>query len=220
MFAIIVGGGRVGSYLAKSLVAGGHKVTVVEQDEEVADRLLKRIPGGEIIIGDGCEPDQLELAGAHNADLLAAVTGHDEDNLVLCQLAKYAFKVKRVVARINNPKNEWLFTRRWGVDVAVSAVHIIAKVIEEEASLGEIVTLLKLREGDIYLAELTVAKESKALGKKIRELSLPPDEVLIAAVLRERKIIVPRGDTEIKAGDEILVLTSLENERLVKEALA
>ncbi|RJQ32156.1 MAG: NAD-dependent epimerase/dehydratase family protein [Actinobacteria bacterium] len=220
MFAIVVGGGRVGSYLAKQLVTDGHKVTIVEQREDVAAKDAKEVPEASIVQGDGCDPEQLELAGANQADLVAAVTGHDEDNLVICQLSKYTFNVGRVVSRINNPKNEWLYNKQWGVDVAVSAVHIISKIIQEEATLGDIVTLLKLKEGKVTLVELVLNEKSKAVGKKIMELPLPPEKALIAAILREGTIIVPKGDTVLAAGDEVLALTSVAKEKDIKEALS
>jgi len=220
MFAIIVGGGRVGSYLAKSLSEDGHRVSVIEERETVLNKLQKEVPKAEIIEGDGSDPENLEKAGANKADLLAAVTGQDEDNIVIGQLAKFTFKVDRVIARVNNPKNEWLFTKQWGIDVAVSAVHIIAKIIQEEATLGDIITLLKLKKGEISLVEFNVSETSKSVGKAIKELPLPPETVLIAAILRDGKIIVPKGETTLQAGDKILALSMVENEEKLKKALA
>jgi trk system potassium uptake protein TrkA len=219
MFAIIVGGGRVGSYLAENLLEDGHRVSVVEKREDVLEKLHKEVPKAEIIEGDGSDPETLEKAGANKADLLAAVTGLDEDNIVIGQLAKYTFKVDRVVARVNNPKNEWLFTRQWGIDVAVSAVHIIAKIIQEEATLGDIITLLKLKKGAIALLELNISEASKSVGKAIKELPLPPETALITAILRDGQIKVPKGETIIEANDQILALSTVENEEKLKKAL-
>lgn len=219
MFAIIVGGGRVGSYLAEQLLADGHRVSVVEKRQEILGKLHKEVPQAQIVEGDGSDPEILEKAGANKADLLAAVTGEDEDNVVIGQLAKYTFKVGRVIARVNNPKNEWLFTPQWGIDVAVSAVHIIAKIIQEEATLGDIITLLKLKKGAISLVELNISQESKAAGKAIKELPLPPETALITAILRDGEIIVPKGETVIQPNDQILALSTTANEEKLKKAL-
>lgn len=220
MFAIVVGGGRTGSYLAKSLIEDGHDVTILEKREDIVEKDREEVPEAKVIQGDGADPEILEIAGARNADLVAAVTGDDEDNIVIGQLSKFTFKVGRVVGRVNNPKNEWLYTKEWGVDVAVSAVHIISTIIREEATLGDIVTLLKLKKGEIALVEITVSQESKAIGTKIKDLDLPPETVLITALLRDGKVVVPKGDTEIVAGDQILVLTAPEHEEQLKEKLS
>lgn len=219
MFSIIVGGGRVGSYLAKSLLEDGHRVSIIEKREEILEKLHKEVSDAAIIEGDGSDPEILEKAGANKADLLAAVTGLDEDNVVIGQLAKYTFKVDRVVARVNNPKNEWLYTPQWGIDVAVSAVHIIAKIIQEEATLGDIITLLKLKKGAISLIELNISDAAKSVGKSLKELPLPPETALITAILRDGKIIVPKGETVIQANDQILALSTVENEEKLKKAL-
>jgi len=220
MFAIVVGGGRTGSYLAKSLIEDGHEVTILEQREEIADKDVQEVTKAKIIQGDGADPEQLELAGIRKADLVAAVTGDDEDNLVISQLSKFTFKVERVVGRVNNPKNEWLYNKSWGVDVAVSSVHIISTIIREEATLGDIVTLLKLKKGEIALVEITVSEKSSAVGKKIKDLDLPPETVLITAILRDGNVVVPKGDTELNAGDQLLVLTTPDNEELLEKKLS
>lgn len=219
MFAIIVGGGRTGAYLAKNLIDDGHRVTILEKRKEIIEKTQKDVPSAKIINGDGADPEELELAGTAKADLLAAVTGDDEDNIVICQLAKFTYNVSKVVARVNNPKNEWLYSKAWGVDVAVSAVHIISTIIQEEATLGEIVTLLKLKKGEISLVEYSVSDTSKVIGSKIKDIKLPPETVLITAILREEKVIVPKGDTEIMVGDQILVLTSPKFEKQLKGKL-
>ncbi len=219
MFAIIVGGGRVGSYLASNLIEDGHRVSVIEKRHDILEKLHTEAPQAEIVEGDGSDPETLEKAGAHKADLLAAVTGEDEDNIVIGQLAKYTFKVNRTIARVNNPKNEWLFTPQWGIDIAVSAVHIIAKIIQEEATLGDIITLLKLKKGAIALVELIISDTSNAVGKAIKELPLPPETALIAAILRDGEILVPKGETVIQPHDQILALSTPENEEKLKKAL-
>jgi trk system potassium uptake protein TrkA len=220
MIAIIAGGGQTGSYLAKSLIRAGHDVTILERREGIARKDEKEVPEAEIVLADATDTEQLESAGARKADLVAAVTGDDEDNLVVAQLAKFTFKVPKVIARVNNPKNEWLYDKAWGVDVAVSAVHIISSIIEEEASLNDIVTLLKLKKGELSLIEITISGQSKAVGKKIKDLDLPLETVLITALLREGKIVVPRGDTVITEGDEILILAASKYEEKLKDRLA
>lgn len=217
MLAIVVGGGKTGSYLASALVEDGHTVTVIEKSPEVFAKLRKEV-ATEMFQMDGCDPEKLEEAGIRNADLVVAVTGDDEDNLVVSQLAKYTFGVGKVIARVNNPKNRWLFDRQWGVDIAVSAVHIIAKIIQEEASLGDIVTLLKLKRGDIALVEVKLSPDSGVVGKSVKDLKLPEDAVLVA-ILRDEGIVPPRGDTIIEGQDELLALTSVAHERQLKQAL-
>lgn len=217
MFALIVGGGKVGSYLAQSLAADGHKVVVLEKGTEIISK-IKVETDVSVIHADGCDPEKLEEAGVRQADLVVAVTGDDEDNLVVSQLAKHNFKVKRVIARVNNPRNEWLFDRAWGVDVAVSAVHIIAKIIQEETSLGDIVTLLKLRKGEVALAEVKIPAGAASVGKTLQELALPPESVIVA-VLRDVHLLIPKADTVIGAGDELLAITPVANEEQLLAAL-
>ena len=147
-----------------------------------------------------------------------AVTGDDEDNLVVSQLAKHTYRVPKVIARVNNPRNQWLFNRQWGVDVAVSAVHIISKIIQEEASLGDIVTLLKLKKGKLSLIELSIPESARSINKMIKELALPADSILVALV-RDEQMIIPYGDTVIKAGDKILALTAVASEKQLKQCL-
>ena len=150
MLAVIIGGGRGGSYLARDLQTQGYRIKVVDRRPEVVARLRQEI-GGDVICGDGCSPQILDQVGVSKADLVVALTHNDEDNLVVCRLAKHHFHVPRVIARVNNPLNEWLYTKDWGVDVAISQVHLTSKVIEEEIGLGELVTLLKLNRGEAAL---------------------------------------------------------------------
>ncbi len=219
MFAVVVGGGRTGSHLAQSLIADGHDVTIIEKREDIVEKDKKEVPEANIVNGDGADLEQLEIANVGKADLIAAVTGDDEDNLVVAQLSKFTYDVPKVIGKVNNPRNEWLYNKSWGVDVAVSAVHIITSIIKEEASLGDIVTLLKLKKGEISLVEITIGENSKAIGKKIKELSLPPERVLITAILREGDIEVPKGETELKQDDQLLVLTSPKDEEDLKKQI-
>lgn len=217
MFSIIIGGGRTGSYLAKTLAESGNEVVVMEKNPNVFTKLVHEIEATSFQ-ADGCDPEQLEKAGIRNADLVVAMTGDDEDNLVVSWLSKYIYKVDRVIARVNNPRNRWLFTAEWGVDAAVSAVHIISKLIEEEASLGEIVTLLKLREGDVSLVELTIPEDAAAHNTPLRELKIPQDSVLVT-ILRDGRILIPSSETILAANDEVLAVVSPASERRLVEAI-
>ena len=217
MNVLIVGRGRTGSYLSGALAeTGTHRVVVVESSES---RAAEAAPQGvRVIWADGCDPSVLEEAGARNSDLVVATTGDDEDNLVISQLAKFHFSVPRVIARVNNPRNHWLYTKEWGVDVAVSPTDIITKIIEEEMSLGDLVTLLKLKGGEVALAECKLADGSRAAGMRVSELSLPKGSVIVA-VMREGEVIVPGGETKLLASDELLAITSVESEADLLQAL-
>jgi trk system potassium uptake protein TrkA len=217
MLAIIVGGGRGGSYLAQDLQSQGYRVKVVDRRPDVVAKLRQEIEG-EVICGDGSSPRILEQVEAAKADLLVALAHNDEDNLVICRLAKHHFHVARVITRVNNPRNEWLYTKAWGVDVAISQVHLTSKVIEEEIGLGELVTLLKLNRGEAALVDLRLREASPARGKAIRDLQLPGDTV-IASIIRDGKLVIPRGDTVLEAGDEVLAVSSVAAEVSLKDAL-
>lgn len=217
MLAVIVGGGRGGSYLAQDLQSQGYQIKVVDRRPEVVAKLRQEI-GGDVICGEGSSPQILEQVGAAKADLLVALTHNDEDNLVVCRLAKHHFHVPRVIARVNNPLNEWLYTKSWGVDVAISQVHLTSKVIEEEIGLGELVTLLKLDRGAAALVEVRLPETSPCRGKTIRELNFPGDSVIVS-VIRSGKLIIPRGDTRLEAGDEILAVSTITAEKRLKDLL-
>jgi trk system potassium uptake protein TrkA len=217
MQAVIVGGGRGGSYLARDLQSQGYQVSVVDRRPEVVAKLRQEVEGA-VILGDGSSPEVLERAGVKGAALVVALTRNDEDNLVVCRLAKHHYQVPRVIARVNNPRNEWLYTKAWGVDVPISQVHLTAKVIEEEIGLGELVTLLKLNRGEAALVELNLPETSPVRGKAIRDVPLPP-ETVIATVIRAGALVIPRGDTVLEAGDEILAVSSVRAEPALKQAL-
>ena len=217
MLAVIVGGGRGGSYLARDLQGQGYQVKVVDRRPDVVAKLRQEIDG-EVLCGDGCSPQILEQVGAAQAKLVVAMLHADEDNLVVCRLAKHQFKVARVIARVNNPQNEWLYTKAWGVDVAISQVHLTAKVIEEEIGLGELVTLLKLNRGEAALVEMRLPEGSPAVGKAIRELQLPADTVIVS-IIRDGKLVIPRGDTSLQVGDEVLAVSTVKAEPALKDAL-
>lgn len=217
MNAFVVGGGRLGSYLARSLLEDGHTVTIMDKRPEICEKLGREIKAN-IFQGDACDPELFEKAGVAKAELVVALTGHDEDNLVICQLAKFKFNVPRVITRVNNPRNEWLYSKEWGVDVAVSSAHIIAEIIREEASLGDIVTLLKLRKGEIALVEVKLTEKSKVLNQELSALGFPPNCVVVA-IIRDSELLVPTGKTILQTGDEILAVTTVKNEAKLAELL-
>ncbi|MFZ0533682.1 MAG: TrkA family potassium uptake protein [Anaerolineales bacterium] len=205
MFVIIVGGGKTGSQLATQLLSGGHQVKLVEDRPAVLERLREELPDEVIVAGDGSSPSVLESAGIEHAQVLAAVTGEDEDNLVITTLGRFEFGVPRIIARVNNPKNVWLFTPEMGVDVALSQSDILAKLIAEEMSLGDMMTLLKLRKGEFSIVEEKVHPMAVVVGKMLRDIELPP-QCVFAAVIRKGQLIVPNGSTELAPVDEIIAL--------------
>jgi trk system potassium uptake protein TrkA len=217
MIALIVGGGRGGSYLAHDLEGQGYAVKIIDKRPDVVAKLRQEF-GGTIVCGDGCSPTCLEEAGIEKASLVVAMTPDDEDNLVVCRLAKRHFGVARVIARVNNPRNQWLYTRAWGVDVAVSQVHITAKVIEEEIGLGELVTLLKLQRGEIALVELVLPDGGRAVGRAIRDLGLPSESIIVS-IIRDGRLVFPRGEAILQAQDEVLAVTTVRAEADLKAAL-
>jgi len=205
MFVIIVGGGKTGAQLAVQLIDAGHKVRVIEDRPLVLERLKQELPEEVVVAGDGSSPAVLETAGISNAQVLAAVTGEDEANLVITTLARFEFNVPRTIARVNNPKNAWLFNQEMGVDVALNQADILARLVAEEMSLGDMMTLLKLRKGEYSVVEEKVHPKAVAAGKALREITLPPECVFVA-VLRKGKLIVPNGNTILQPVDEIIAL--------------
>lgn len=214
MYTIIVGGGQVGAYLASLLLAEKHQIKIIDNRKDRMALLVESIPAEMLVLGSGSDPTVLEAAGIHRANVVAAVTGSDETNLVVCSLARQEYKVPRVIARVNNPKNAWLYTPEMGVDVALNQADLLAHLIAEEMSLGDMMTLLKLRKGLYSLVEEKVAPGSAAEGKALRDLNIPPRCVL-AAVIRKGELIVPRGDMVLQAADEVLaVVHSAEKSQL------
>jgi trk system potassium uptake protein TrkA len=205
MNVLIVGGGKVGTYLSSLLLAQGYRVKVIEVRHEELPRLQRDLPAEVVISGSGTDPNVLEAAGIRQANVVAAVTGADETNLVVTSLARFEFNVPRVIARVNNPKNAWLFTPAMGVDVALDQADLMARRIAEEMSLGDMMTLLKLRKGLFSLVEEKVHPTAVAAGKAVRDLHLPAECVLFA-VIRKGQLIVPHGDTVLQPADEVLAV--------------
>ena len=205
MFAIVVGGGKIGMRVASLLLKEGHKIRIVEMRPDVLERLHEEIPAECIVAGDGTDPLVLESIGIKQAQVVAAVTGEDEANLVIAMLARFEFRIPRVIGRVNNPKNAWVFTPEMGVDVALNQADILARLVLEEMSLGDMMTLLKLRRGEYSIIEEKVHPTSIAAGRAVRDLDLPTESTLIA-VLRKGQLIVPRGDTILQPADEVLAI--------------
>jgi len=220
MRVLIVGGGKVGTFIASQLAPAGHDVVIMEQSQarhaEVAVTGLTE--GAEWLLGDACEVSDLAKAEPQRADVVVAVTGDDEDNLVVSLLSKQEFGVPRVIARINNPDNEWMFNETWGVDVAVSAPHLLTALVEEAMSVGSLVRLLSFAGGQVRLSEVRLADSSPAAGKQIQDMGFPRDSTVVA-VLRGDGVVVPRGDTQLAIGDEVLVLVTDESEAAVHALL-
>lgn len=217
MYIVINGGGKVGSALASHLVKRGNQVAIIERRPEICKKLAVEVPEALIIHGDGCDVKYLKEAGTERANVFAAVTGDDDDNLVACQLAKATFNVPRTVARVNNPKNEKIF-RALGID-GISATTIIAQIIEEEASIGEIITLHVLKKGKLALVEVELpTTHCSVCDKTLSELKLPRECVIIA-VVRGEEIIIPKGETKLQSGDSVIALSSLEAESELKRIL-
>jgi trk system potassium uptake protein TrkA len=217
MYVVIVGGGKVGFYLARSLVADGAEVLVIEKDPNKCDRIRAEIPGALSFCGDGCEMSVLEQSGTRRADVVAAVTGDDEDNLVICQIAKGRFGVGRTIARINNPRNEAIFGRL-GIDVTVSSTSIIQAQLEQQIPTASLVHLLTLHGEGIEIVELHLQPGSPASGRTIQELGLP-DDSLICIVIRKNHAMVPSGSTRLEAGDQLVAVVSVDHERLLRQIL-
>ncbi|MCX6082884.1 MAG: TrkA family potassium uptake protein [Chloroflexi bacterium] len=205
MYVIIVGGGNTGSHLAKILLEAKHTVKVIDERPALLEKLSAELPAETIIQGDGSSPSVLEQAGIDKALVLAAVTGSDETNLVITSLARFEFNVPRIIARVNNPKNAWLFTKEMGVDVALNQADILAHLVAEEMSLGDMMTLLKLKRGEYSLVEEKVFPTAQACGKALKEINFP-EECNIVAIIRNHNLILPHGGTVLEASDEILAL--------------
>lgn len=206
MKVIIIGGGQVGCYLASLLIERGHEVKIIEAKEGRIEVLKKSLPENVILRGSGTDPKLLESADIQHTDVLAAVTGSDETNLVIATLARLEYGVGRVIGRVNNPKNAWLFTPMMGVDAALNQADLMAHLVAEEMSMGDMMTLLKLHGGKYSLVERMVDPASSMVGKALRDIKLPTECVLVA-VIRSSELLIPKGNTVIMAGDTAVAIT-------------
>lgn len=216
MYIVVVGGGKVGFHLTRSLMAEGEEVLVIEKDPAKADRIITEL-GGTAIQGDGAEVATLEEAGVGRADVVAAVTGHDEDNLIVAQVAKQRFNVPRTVARINNPRNEFIFNQL-GIDATVSATQVILSIIQQEIPKHPFVHLLTLAGGDIEFVELEISGESPVAGKQASEVALP-EETSVPFLIREGRPVVVQGSTTYEPGDRVIAVTTGAQETALRGRL-
>ncbi|GAB07732.1 TrkA family potassium uptake protein [Gordonia amarae] len=205
----IAGAGAVGRSIARELLSSAHEVTLFERLASHID--TSAVPDATWVLGDACELSNLERAQLHLFDVMIAATGDDKANLVVSLLAKTEFAVNRVVARVNDPRNEWLFGEDWGVDVAVSTPRLLASLVEEAVSVGDLVRLMTFRQGQANLVELTLPANTPLAGKPVRKLALPRDAALVA-ILRGKRVIVPQSDDSIEGGDELVFIAPEETE--------
>lgn len=216
MYIIVAGGGKVGYYLTKTLVNEGYEILLIEKNPKKVAIYAERF-GSVVMEGDAAELGTLEAAGTARADVVVAVTGDDEDNLVICQTAKRLFNVPRTIARVNNPKNEEIF-RRLGIDVTVSSTNILLSIIEQEIPQRGLVHLLTLKHAQVAIVEATVEEGASVVGKSLAELNIP-DNVVVSAVLRDGSLILPKGDTVLQPDDEVIALANRENEEAFREMM-
>jgi trk system potassium uptake protein TrkA len=216
MNILIVGGGQVGSYLAGMLIKDGNKVTVIEERPKQLALLNNELKGATILSGGFTDPVVLEKAGIAKANVVVAVTAKDEDNLVVSTLAKFEFGVVRVIARVNNPKNSWLFTREMGVDIGLNQADLMAHIVVEEMDLTNMLTLLKMKHGNYSIVQFKVDNQSEAVGKSIKDLAIPVKAVLIA-LYRGKEVIIPRGNTIIESGDDILAFADGDSQAVLNK---
>ena len=217
MYYIIVGGGKIGYYLAKQLLEDQHEVLIIEQDAEKCAQLADEL-GEVVMLGDGCEAATLERAGMARADMVIALTGDDEDNLVACQVAKHKFDVPHTVARINNPKNETIF-KKLGTDATISSTSVILSHIEQELPSHPLIPLMTLKGGGLEIVEIKIPSEAPVVGRRIREVLLPQQSLIALVISSDGQPRLPTPDTVIQAGDEVVVVTMLENEEGLRSAL-
>jgi trk system potassium uptake protein TrkA len=217
MYIIIVGGGSVGYYLCKALLSEGHEVLMMEKDAAKCERFEDEL-GSVCLRGDGCEVATLAEAGASRADVFIAATNEDEDNLVACQVAKHKFEVPRTIARVNNPKNQSIF-KKLGIDCAISVTNLILEHIEEEIPTHPLVHLLTVEEERTEIVEVRIREGAVAVGRPVKELSLPPDSVLALVIRNGQKPQVPDDDTVLQANDRIIALTSTDSEEALRKEL-
>jgi trk system potassium uptake protein len=216
MYLIVVGGGKVGYYLTKTLLTEDHEVLLIERDEAKVENFSERL-GAVVLRGDGAEASVLAEAGAARADVVIAVTGEDEDNLVICQMAKQKFNVGRTIARVNNPKNEHLF-RLLGIDVTVSQTNYILNLIGQAIPERSFIHLMNLRYAGLAIVEASITERSPVANQTISDIELPVS-CAIAAIARGKEVIVPQSDTVIQVGDEIIAVTNLTQEEELRSLL-
>lgn len=217
MRMLIVGAGKTGLFLAERLHKE-HEITVIDSRADRIELLRARVPEAGFVLGDACEPDVLETAGIEECDLVVAVTGDDEDNLVVAMLAK-VYRSERVYARVNHPNNEWLFDKEWGVDVAISNPAVLLGLVEKDLGMGDLITLLRLQADGVSVEEMTLPEDARSVGRKLSEVPLPSNVTVMAILARGGYVQAARGDTLLVAGDQLLLLVEGElTEGRIREA--
>jgi len=214
----IAGAGKVGRFITEDLIKRGHEVVLIDHDGEVIKRHKDQI-ACRWVHADACEPLTLRGAGLDTCEVLVAATGEDRVNLVASLLAKQEFAIQRVIARVNHPKNEWLFNESWGVDAPVSPPHLMTALVEEAVTVGDLITLLELEQGKVLLVEFRLAEHSPAVGKVLSELALPRDSALVA-IVRGGHVIIPREEASLMVGDEILAVSTPAARQQLEDMLA
>jgi trk system potassium uptake protein TrkA len=209
----IAGAGNAGRAIARELIANGHQVLLIDKNPKALK--MESVPSAEWLLADACEISSLDKAKLDICQVMVAATGDDKVNLVASLLAKTEYGVPRVVARVNHPKNEWLFDTSWGVDVAVSTPRIIAALVEEAVSVGDVVRLFSLKAGEANLVELTLPDNSTCIGKSVAEINLP-DDASLAAIIRDGHVITPAAHDVFSAGDELIFVASAKAEESLK----
>ena len=218
MKIVVAGAGNIGRHLASDLRERGHEVTIIEQDPETLERAQEDAPGVTFILGDACEPWVLDKAEVRGCDVVVAATGDDEDNLVTALLSKQEYAVPHVVARVNHPKNEWMFNETWGVDVPMSPPHVLTALVEEAVTVGDLVRLFRLERGRVTLLEITIDERAPIAGRPLYELRLPQDSAVVA-ILRGGHVVIPQPETKMVPGDEIMAIATTEAEGPLRAAL-
>ena len=219
MFVLIAGGGRTGARLANLLLSENYKVRLIEFRPDLLGHLHQELPTETIYEGHPVDPSVLEAAGARDAHAIAAVTSNDSINLALCFIAKTMFEVPRTIARVNNPNNAWLFNDKFKVDVALNSADVLAHLIQEEMSLGDMMTLFKIRRGEYSVVEEKVPADAKVLGVQLKDMDLA-EHCVIAAIIRGGVMTLPRGDSTLQQDDEIIAVASPEGVKKLSELLA
>ena len=217
MRVVITGAGSVGRSIARELLHNGHQVLIIDKDAD--DVQASRVPDAAWLLADACEIAVLEEAKVHECDVVVAATGDDKANLVVSLLSKTEFGVPRTVARVNDPRNEWMFDESWGVDVAVSTPRLMTALVEEAVSVGDLVRIFKFQQAKASMVELTMPGEGPFIGKRIADIQWPDDTVLVG-IIRDDRPIAPSRDDAVEAHDELLFITTPDNEDVLEQMLS
>jgi trk system potassium uptake protein TrkA len=216
MRVAIAGAGKVGRAITRELLSNGHQVLLI--DKEPAKARADVVPGADVLLGDTCEIAVLDEADLPSCQVLIAATGDDKVNLVVSLLAKTEYGVPRVVARVNHPKNEWMFDESWGVDVAVSTPRMLSALVEEAVTVGDLVRLFTFRQGNANLVELTLTASSPVVGTRVGDMTWPVDTALVS-IIRDTRVIAPSADDSLEAGDELLFVAAPDQEPALESLL-